>query len=74
MVTFKLPPRATREEAESYVQEAVTNWHGSLEPTFNNGSELIYGDPMFDLDINSVNTRLVRSYNKKGSQELEVKK
>jgi hypothetical protein len=31
-VSFELPPDATIKQAREYVDEAVSCWHGSLEP------------------------------------------
>ena len=55
-VSFKLPEGATREQAKQYVVDAVSQWHGSLQPP---GADLgdgtkADGDPMFDLDANTV--------------------
>lgn len=59
-VSFSLPPGATRAAAQEYVMEAVKNWSGGLEPPgaglHHNGraNPNSKGDPMFNLDPNSV--------------------
>jgi hypothetical protein len=55
-VTFKLPPGALIDEAVLYTLDAVSTWKGSLQPpnAYGDGEP---GDPMFNLDSDSVRVR-----------------
>jgi hypothetical protein len=57
-VSFDLPEGASREEAVSYVLDAVGSWCGSLRPDGWDGSES-EGDPMFYLNKDSVRAATV---------------
>lgn len=50
-VSFELPEGATVRAAQAYIADAVGSWHGSLKPT---GHEDGDGDPMFDLDPDTI--------------------
>lgn len=59
-VTMKIPEKATLWEAQLYIEDAVKSWHGSLEPPGVDSGDgtLTKGNPMFDLDEDSVSVRL----------------
>ncbi len=59
VVSFIQPRGANIEACRSYVEDAVTTWRGQCRPagSYNDNDP---GDPMFDLDANSVK---VRRYN-----------
>ena len=56
VVSLTLPEGATRFKAREYVTEAVRSWSGSLQPPGADLGDGTYaeGDPMFDLDPDSV--------------------
>lgn len=55
-ISFALPEGATHVEAQAYVESAVKEWKGQLEPPNVDSGDgtLTEGDPMFDLDSDSV--------------------
>jgi len=52
-VCLNLPENATREDARTYIDDAIRSWKGSLMPP---ETHLDYpeGDPMFNLDPETV--------------------
>jgi hypothetical protein len=56
VVELELPKFATKTDAKGYVEDAVKSWHGSLFP----GDFGDDGDPMFDLDSDTVKVRFFR--------------
>lgn len=60
-VSFSLPADATPDAALAYVEEALRNWHGCLQPPgFDNGDGTVAdGDPMFDLDYTTVTVTMM---------------
>lgn len=58
IVELKLPIGATLEEARRYIESAVSNWAGSLEPgRYNIDGEMVSGDSMSNLDTDTVIVR-----------------
>ena len=58
-VSFELPSGATVALAQAYVQDAVGAWQGSLKPP-GADEEDPEGDPMFDLDPETVQVTRLR--------------
>lgn len=56
LVGFNLPEGATAEEGQSYVEDAITSWCGSLNPGMDGAGhpDDDEADPMFYLDRNSI--------------------
>lgn len=52
-ITLTRPPRATIAEVRDYILEAVQSYRGGLHPPFAE-DENDPGDPLFELDRNSV--------------------
>lgn len=61
-VELKIPKLATHQEVRAYVEDAVKSWCGSLEPVGRSRGDspetYTTGDPMFDLDQDSVQVRI----------------
>lgn len=56
IVSFELPDGADRDDAQTYVEEAVSSFQGSLRPPGAYGDD-DDGDPMFCLNSDSVRVR-----------------
>jgi hypothetical protein len=57
-VRMAIPDGASIATAKEYIQEAVSTWHGSLRPPGAYG-DYDDGDPMWELDPNSINVTLL---------------
>jgi len=53
-ITLKPPPRASRADILNYILDAVATWRGQLRPPGALDDDDL-GDPMWDLDPNSIN-------------------
>lgn len=61
LVRLKVPPGATIGDVRHYIEEAVSTWRGSLRPPNAYGYEDDEpGDPLFELDVDSVKVRHIR--------------
>lgn len=63
-VTVRLPEGCSSTRMREYILDAVSSWSGSYEPSteFNNWE----GDPLFDLDRDSITVRPLGAPKEKG--------
>lgn len=64
LVSFVRPPKAKDVDMREYILDAVATWRGSLRPPGTYG-EFDEGDPMFDLDGDTVKVKKPRKEDQK---------